>query len=134
MAKKKNKKKNKIIPALFGSWLETKYEMVEEKGAPAAYVHITQGPYIGLKLYYGKVSFGDNPNEDGSFPLHFEYNIVKDSDVAPVNESDPRFIKTIGDILIELIQQDLERRENLKKQGIQTTLTEIDDSDNDGDD
>ena len=56
-------------------------------------------------VIYGKVSFGeDNPN--GTKPLQFQYEIVDNNGIQR-EQFDEEFFKLIGDILVEVMEEQI---------------------------
>jgi hypothetical protein len=72
-----------------------------------AVIEIQEGKYKGVQYFYQKVDLKDVEN----FKLKFEYNIIEGNVNLPEDEED--FINTIGDILTQIVSQDIEQ--NLEK-------------------
>ena len=72
-----------------------------------AVIEIQEGKYKGVQYFYQKVDLKDVEN----FKLKFEYNIIEGNVNLPEDEKD--FINTIGDILTQIVSQDIEQ--NLEK-------------------
>ena len=72
-----------------------------------AVIEIQEGKYKGVQYFYQKVDLKDVEN----FKLKFEYNIIEGNINLPEDEED--FINTIGDILTQIVSQDIEQ--NLEK-------------------
>lgn len=72
-----------------------------------AVIEIQEGKYKGVQYFYQKVDLKDVEN----FKLKFEYNIIEGKVNLPEDEED--FINTIGDILTQIVSQDMEQ--NLEK-------------------
>ena len=72
-----------------------------------AVIEIQEGKYKGVQYFYQKVDLKDVEN----FKLKFEYNIIEGKVNLPEDEED--FINTIGDILTQIVSQDIEQ--NLEK-------------------
>jgi hypothetical protein len=70
-------------------------------------IEIQEGKYKGVQYFYQKVDLKDVEN----FKLKFEYNIIEGNVNLPEDEED--FINTIGDILTQIVSQDIEH--NLEK-------------------
>ena len=79
-----------------------------------ASIMIKDGKFKDVIYNYGKVSIPeeDNLNEDGTLPFRFEYNII-DNVGIPREEFGEEFFVLIGDILVEIIDEQLEE-ENLE--------------------
>ena len=72
-----------------------------------AIIEIQEGKYKDVQYFYQKVDLKDVEN----FKLKFEYNIIQGNVNLPEDEED--FINTIGDILTQIVSQDIEQ--NLEK-------------------
>ena len=89
------------------------YEVIEyyvEDGEQVLAVEITGGEFKDTVFSYGKVEFPD-PNKPN---LSFTYT-VHQSDVDTTNE---RFKNTIGDILVEMIEDSLKKNETVFAGGV----------------
>jgi hypothetical protein len=89
------------------------YEVIEyyvEGGEQILAVEITGGEFDGTVFSYGKVEFPDpdTPN------LSFTYK-VHHSDIDTTTE---RFKNTIGDILVEMIEDSLKKNETVFAGGV----------------
>ena len=90
------------------------YSFVSKGEDKLASILITKGKYTGIIYQYGRVSIAERENEDGNLPLSFDYNVVdynnfKESDI----HSSKDFKNTLGDILVEILDEQLET-ENLE--------------------
>ena len=85
------------------------YKFVQNKDAKWQGIGLTEeaGQYQGVIYSYGKVTFGEEENEDGRLPLHFEWNIL-DSNGLPKEIFKDEFFYLIGDILYDIIDKQLE--------------------------
>ena len=74
-----------------------------------ASIMITKGEYEGVIYQYGRVSVAKKENEDGTMPLSFDYNVI-DQNVHDKDKLDnsPEFKNTLGDILVEILDEQLE--------------------------
>jgi|TARA_Y100000310_G_scaffold22311_1_gene21417 hypothetical protein len=74
-----------------------------------ASIMITKGDYEGVIFQYGKVSVAEHENENGKLPLSFKYSVVEHNNhnEEELNSSED-FKNTIGDILVEIIDEQLE--------------------------
>ena len=66
-----------------------------------AVIEIQEGKYKGVQYFYEKVDLKDVEN----FKLKFDYNIIEGK-----VEDEKDFINTIGDILTQIVSQDIEHR------------------------
>ena len=85
------------------------YSFVSKGEDKWASILITKGKYTGIIYQYGRVSIAERENEDGNLPLSFDYNVVdynnfKESDI----HSSKDFKNTLGDILVEILDEQLE--------------------------
>ena len=69
-----------------------------------AVIEIQEGKYKGVQYFYQKVDLKDVEN----FKLKFEYNIIEGNVNLPEDEED--FINTIGDILTQIVSQDIQHK------------------------
>ena len=74
-----------------------------------ASIMITKGDYEGVIFQYGKVSVAEHENEKGKLPMSFKFNIVEynNHNEEKLNASED-FKNTLGDILVEIIDEQLE--------------------------
>ena len=69
-------------------------------------VKLLEGPFKDTIFYYGKVGFAGKENTEGHMPLRFDYTITKNpNDLDLLDNQD--FIDYIGDILVELLDEQL---------------------------
>ena len=82
---------------------------VSRKDEDFASIMIKDGKFKDVIYNYGKVSIPeeDNLNEDGTLPFRFEYNII-DNVGIPREEFDEEFFTFIGDILVDIINEQSE--------------------------
>ena len=66
-----------------------------------AVIEIQEGKYKGVQYFYQKVDLKDVEN----FRLKFDYNITEGK-----VEDEKDFVNTIGDILTQIVSQDIEHR------------------------
>ena len=71
---------------------------------------MTSGPYTDIIYHYGNVQFAKEENEDGNLPMIFDYTVDKNYQNADTESQE--FINHIGDILIQVMDQELNGREN----------------------
>ena len=70
---------------------------------------ITKGDYEGIIYQYGRVSVADKENEDGTMPLSFNYQVIdSNGHVKETLDDSIDFKNTIGDILVEIIEEQME--------------------------
>jgi len=82
-----------------------KYLFVQKEGEEHTYIKLVEEKYLGIVYKYGKVQFASEPKEDGTLPMRFEYDIIKNPDEIKFDQQE--FIDYIGDILVELLEKQL---------------------------
>ena len=85
-----------------------RYVFAQKEGEDHTCIKLTEGQYEGIIYKYGKVGIPPKVKEDaeGKLPLTFDYTVVKnpkDLDILDNQE----FINYIGDILVELLDEQL---------------------------
>jgi len=85
-----------------------RYAFAQKEGEDHTCIKLTEGQYEGIIYKYGKVGIPPKAKEDteGRLPLTFDYTVVKnpkDLDILDNQE----FIDYIGDILVELLDEQL---------------------------
>ena len=82
---------------------------VSQENEDFASIMIKDGKFKDVIYNYGKVSIPeeDNLNEDGTLPFRFEYTII-DNVGIPREEFDDEFFTLIGDILVDIIDEQSE--------------------------
>ena len=74
-----------------------------------ASIMIKKGDYEGIIYQYGRVSVADKENEDGTMPLSFNYQVIdSNGHVKETLDDSIDFKNTIGDILVEIIEEQME--------------------------
>ena len=74
-----------------------------------ASIMITKGKYEGIIYQYGRVSVAEEENKNGEMPLSFNYNIVDiNGHDKEELDSSTDFKNTLGDILVEILDEQLE--------------------------
>lgn len=94
------------------------YEVIEyfvengkdEFGDQILAIELTNGEFTGTIYSYGKVEFPD-PDEPN---MSFEYTIHN----SEVDTSNEKFKNTIGDILVEILEESLKKNETVFTGGI----------------
>ena len=92
--------------------IKNNYMFVSQKDAKFASVMIRAGKFKDVIYKYGKVSIREEEDGKGNLPFRFEYNII-DNVGIPREEFGEEFFTLIGDILVEIIDEQLEE-ENLE--------------------
>lgn len=86
-----------------------KHEVLVDKDN-VAYIHLLEGEYKGVNFNFGKVSFQE---EGDGMIMSFEYDLRENATV----DDTTKFEKTIGDLLLEIIEQNLRNNDILYKGG-----------------
>ena len=69
-------------------------------------IKLTETPYNDIIYTYNNVKFASEENEQGQLPLKFTYEVKKNPN--NVDTTSTEFRNYIGDILIEVIEEQLE--------------------------
>ena len=92
--------------------IKDRYIFVSRENEDFASIMIKDGKFKDVIYNYGKVSLPEEEDENGNMPFRFEYNII-DNVGIPREEFGEEFFTLIGDILVEIIDEQLEE-ENLE--------------------
>jgi hypothetical protein len=82
-----------------------KYLFVQKDGDDFTCIKLIEDKYLGIVYKYGNVAFAKDEKPDGTLPMKFDYDIIKNPDNIDTNNQ--QFIDYIGDILIELLEKQL---------------------------
>ena len=83
----------------------SEYSFVTRKDDEQTSIRIENGKFENVIYNYGRVTIPQEENEDGTMPFQFEYNIVDNANI-PEEEFDEEFFTTIGDILVDIIDNE----------------------------
>lgn len=72
------------------------------------------GKYKGVTWIYGGIAFDEEENDDGKIGMKFDYEITGEQHPKNVTE----FINLIGDVLVDIMLEQMERKEVIFKGGI----------------
>ena len=89
---------------------EVDYVFVEKQDQDFASIKLISGPYTDIIYHYGNVQFAKEEDENGNLPMKFDYTVDKNFKNADTDSQE--FINHIGDILITVMDQELNGREN----------------------
>ena len=84
--------------------IRDKFVYVESRSQDQTCIGIKGGKFAGVVYKYGKVSFGKEEDENGNLPMQFQYDIV-DNNGIPRESFGDDFFTLIGDILVEVIEE-----------------------------
>jgi len=82
-----------------------KYLFVQKDGDDFTCIKLIEDKYLGIVYKYGNAAFAKDEKPDGTLPMKFDYDIIKNPDNIDTNNQ--QFIDYIGDILIELLEKQL---------------------------
>jgi hypothetical protein len=71
------------------------------------YKVITSEKYDGIIFKYGNVGFGKDENPDGTLPMIFDYDIIRNPNKKELGD-EKEFVDHIGDILLELMEKQIQ--------------------------
>ena len=69
-------------------------------------IKITEGEFKDVIYHYGKVGFAGQEDSKGKMPLKFDYTVLKNPNDKDTLDNQA-FIDYIGDILIEVLEEQL---------------------------
>lgn len=90
---------------------EITWDVVIDEDKPAV-IELTNGKFVGTTYRYGACKFGQKTG-GGRLPVAFEFKF--ENNPHEVSENNSEFVGLIGEVLMELISDDLSRREKLRK-------------------
>ena len=103
--------------------LKSSYRLMNEdpEGKDRPCVFIEKGPFAGITVAYGKFQMADEENDDGSTKCRFEYDMIGiPPDMMEKEFSDEegeKFEKMLGEVFIDILDQELERRKEESEDG-----------------
>jgi len=83
-----------------------RYVFAQKEGEDHTCIKLTEGEYKDVIFKYGNVGVGKDEKPDGTLPLIFDYTIVKNPHDKDLLDNQA-FIDYIGDILVELLDEQL---------------------------
>jgi len=83
------------------------YTFVQKEGDDFTCLKLLSEKYDGIIFKYGNVGFGPKENEDGTLPLIFDYDIIRNPNKKELGD-ETEFVNHIGDILLELMEKQLQ--------------------------
>ena len=83
----------------------SEYSFVIREDDDQTSIRIENGRFENVIYNYGRVSIPQEENEDGTMPFRFEYNILDNASI-PKEEFDEEFFTIIGDILVDIIENE----------------------------
>ena len=88
------------------------YVFVEKPGEDFTALKLISGPYASIVYKYGNVGFRpeEEKTPDGALPMVFDYTVIENNIGADTDSQE--FINHIGDILVQVMDQELNGRKN----------------------
>ena len=96
--------KNYKCQWLWSREVKDKFAYVTTEAQDQTLIGIKEGKFAGVVYKYGKVSFGEKEDENGNLPMKFHYDIVDNNEI-PREQFGEDFFTLIGDILVEVIEE-----------------------------
>ena len=87
--------------------IKSKYTYVTDNEDKWTAIAIKSGKFEGVIYKYGKVTIPEEENSKGNLPFRFEYDIL-DPYGLEREEFNAEFFTLIGDILVDVIDEQLE--------------------------
>ena len=78
-----------------------------------------EGPNKGVKWIYGGMKFADEPAEDGSIAMTFDYEVT--GEYKPLNREE--FERDIGDTLVSILESQIEKGDVVYANGTDEPVT-----------
>ena len=85
----------------------SKYTFVQKEGDDFTCLKLLSKEYDGIIYKYGNVGFGKEENPDGTLPMIFDYDIIRNPNNKDLGD-EKEFINHIGDILLELMEKQIQ--------------------------
>ena len=92
--------------------IKESYVFVESKKEDQTCVGIKGGKFAGVIYKYGNVSLGEE-TKDGNMPFKFKFDII-DNNAIPKEDFKEDFMNLIGDILVDIIEEQNAESDNRK--------------------
>ena len=84
--------------------IRDKFVYVTTKEQDQTLIGIKEGKFAGVVYKYGKVSFAKEEDKNVNLQMQFQYDIVDNNGIQR-EQFDNEFFKLIGDILVEVIEE-----------------------------
>ncbi len=87
-----------------------RYAFAQKEGEEFSCIKITEGKFKDVIYHYGRVAFAPESEiqKDGKLPMKFDYTVRKNPNNLILLDN-KEFIDYIGDILLELLEDQLNR-------------------------
>jgi hypothetical protein len=79
----------------------------------SALLRLDEGKYAGLEFRFGKVSFSEEENEDGSINMTFDFDVEKSyNETLSIEEveKDEELHQVLGDLMIQILTEHAESK------------------------
>ena len=86
---------------------KNKYVFVQRDIDDFSCIKLTSGKFSDIIYTYGKVKFADKENSEGQLPSQFNYDVQKNPNNKDTESEE--FRNVIGDILIEVMEEQIEK-------------------------
>jgi len=74
-----------------------------------ATIEILTGDFAGVKFYFGELNFAEKENDDGTYSINFNYDIIDEEHNSLLGKEE--FESTLSDILNDLLRHTLSMAE-----------------------
>ena len=91
--------------------IKDQYVFITNKDENMQCIGIRKGKFEGVVYRYGKIALGEE-TWDGNLPFRFEYDIVDPNGLLRETFDDEEFFTLIGDILVDILDEQL-KEDNL---------------------
>lgn len=91
--------------------METKqlYEFVDnELHKGFVPIRVTNGEFSGLKFIYGKIQFNEIDNDEENLSVKFDYDVIDNPKEIDLEKNRENITKVLGDILVEVLLNEME--------------------------
>ncbi len=90
------------------------YTVLDNKLNDFNIIEITDGRFKGCKFVFGEIKFADEPNDDGTYTVSFDYVLAEEYHVTDAEE----FKTVLGDIMVSLLEVAADESMLLMKGGV----------------
>ena len=95
----------------------TKYKFDDASKIQPVPIIISEGKYEGIKFQYGRIAFDE---QEDSMALKFDYNLIENPNEL---KEDQELVDTLGDILMDVLEEEIETGESFLKETKETKET-----------
>lgn len=81
-------------------------------------------PYKGIQWTFGGMTFADEENPDGSLNMSYDFEVVSEHNLSEEQLSE--FGKITGDVILQILQEQIEKKEVVYKGGVNETTANSD--------